>query len=636
MPSVDLPIAYFVPSTPYMGSMPVSRCSAAWIPSKRDLSAANFFCTTTFLPSSRQAIDMSRVKDSFIHLERHHLRLEDNVSQLRKALQHWQTWDAEYEALKEEVEAAPDGSDELRHIHSEFEGELLHGREIDDIFGLQARRTKDQVANVLQRRIDYVSKNVESLHKQLEAAENKYAAAAVVSQPDATDADCQPITEIIEELDDNVVSYRLNRPGDSVPQVKEALAKAGIKDLLDGDPEPEPQTSEAPSMQESKPSRLQPKSAGRSEQAPFEPTSAKGTASFSGDTKPQDASPAAPPPEPSRRARRVERIMKTAREQESISKEKPVIPEDEDPEDAAMRQEMLKYSMGEVGAVVAELHLEEDDSEDEDFDDGDDEDEDDEDRYGRSRGRAVTDDYRQRMLELERRLGIKSCFTDAAGDEDSEADNEGIGRIVVKRGAETPPSASKPPPSKLSIKDKQSDTNKKSVRFAQSLDIAPDDKPAATAVEESKEPLVDPLSDIVERSGPSKAAEPKAPRKASRFKRARDETTSSGDIPKSPLDAPPQLADREPREPPTGPDGVTLADRLVEREPMSNPALPGEFDDALDRSAVASEYQRLRKRFIQRQGGFLKEDESPVQPLDEAEGVPERVSRFKAARLSRQ
>jgi unconventional prefoldin RPB5 interactor 1 len=43
------------------------------------------------------------VKDSFIDLERHRVRLEENVAKLQKALQHWQTWDAEYEGLKEEI-----------------------------------------------------------------------------------------------------------------------------------------------------------------------------------------------------------------------------------------------------------------------------------------------------------------------------------------------------------------------------------------------------------------------------------------------------------------------------------------------------------------------------------------------------
>jgi unconventional prefoldin RPB5 interactor 1 len=43
------------------------------------------------------------VKDSFADLERHRLRLEKHVSELQKALKHWQTWEAEYEGLKEEI-----------------------------------------------------------------------------------------------------------------------------------------------------------------------------------------------------------------------------------------------------------------------------------------------------------------------------------------------------------------------------------------------------------------------------------------------------------------------------------------------------------------------------------------------------
>ncbi len=48
------------------------------------------------------------VKDSFIDLERHRLRLEENASKLRKSLQHWQTWEAEYEGMKEQIESLDD------------------------------------------------------------------------------------------------------------------------------------------------------------------------------------------------------------------------------------------------------------------------------------------------------------------------------------------------------------------------------------------------------------------------------------------------------------------------------------------------------------------------------------------------
>ena len=42
-------------------------------------------------------------KDSFLDLERHRLRLEESVTKLRQSLRHWQTWEAEYESLKEEI-----------------------------------------------------------------------------------------------------------------------------------------------------------------------------------------------------------------------------------------------------------------------------------------------------------------------------------------------------------------------------------------------------------------------------------------------------------------------------------------------------------------------------------------------------
>lgn len=50
------------------------------------------------------------VKDSLVDLERHRLRLEENLVKLRRSLQHWQTWEAEYEGLKEEILAAGDNA----------------------------------------------------------------------------------------------------------------------------------------------------------------------------------------------------------------------------------------------------------------------------------------------------------------------------------------------------------------------------------------------------------------------------------------------------------------------------------------------------------------------------------------------
>ena len=47
---------------------------------------------------------MAGVKDSFVDVERYRLQLEENVSKLRKSLHHWQTWEAEYEGLREEID----------------------------------------------------------------------------------------------------------------------------------------------------------------------------------------------------------------------------------------------------------------------------------------------------------------------------------------------------------------------------------------------------------------------------------------------------------------------------------------------------------------------------------------------------
>ncbi|KAG6061847.1 hypothetical protein E4U32_002783 [Claviceps aff. humidiphila group G2b] len=619
---------------------------------------------------------MSAATNSFIALEKHRMQLEENVEQLKKALQHWRTWDAEYEALKEEVEAIPDPCkpDDLCKVRAEFDGELLIAREIDGIFGWENSRSRDQIINVLQRRIDYVGKNVASLEKQLETAENKYAAAMVISQPDAVDEYGQPITEILEELDDhdNVVSYRLNQPGKSLAQVQQTLEKVGVHTLSsDTSTSPKPEESGPVATQQADDapakSSLTP-SPNRSTSAPTTtPTpSVKKSVSFSEDV--QDPQP--PPAKVSARAKRVDRIMKTAKEQEDINLQNAVIPEDEDEDDAELRRQMLQYSMGQVGAVVAEIDLEEDISDnddsgvecgDNDVDEGDDNDDDDddeydddddydddeeeeEDKFGRFTGRVITDKYRRRLLELEQRLGVKSRFTEQAErDEATQSRDEpgGIGRITVNQGTDSMSSSSRPAPTKSNLKESRDGDveEKKGVRFAEALDIAPETEAEAESapMREREAPLVEPLSDIVERTTPTATSSAKPARKQSRFRAARDvnPVTESGVIPKGPFDVPMHYVQQEQRTVPTGPEGSTIADKLVERDtPLSHSVIaPDEFDDTMAQREVADEYHRMRRKFIQRDGGFLKEDERVIQPLDEADGR-ETMSRFKAARLS--
>ncbi|GKT64854.1 P450 monooxygenase [Colletotrichum tofieldiae] len=608
---------------------------------------------------------MAAVRDSFLDLERHRLQLEDNIAKLQKALQHWQKWDAEYESLKEEIESVPQPAsrEDLARIRRDFEGEVVDKKEINDLFGRIDLKPAGQIVNLLSRRIDYVSKSIETLEKQLESAEQKHAAASVVSNPDVRDEDGLPITEIIEELDEegNVVASRLQRPGDSSAQLKEILEKAGVKDIPAGKPREHGKNEAIVEDVTDEPAAEAPESSAPATLASAEPSTAvkeaepeakadgtivvKKSVSFAEDTKPSTES------QVSRAAQRVEEIMEVAKSQEELSRQPPVIPEDESEQDAFLRREMLKYGMEEVGAVVAELKLEEgsgDDDEDWEYEYSDLDEDDEEDKFGRSKTSVLDEGYHQRMLELEKRLGVKSRFTEKveAEADESDDDQQGIGRIVVSHGdkgkAVEPPKPSPAPTSSIlrTSSPSEADDSKKSVRFSQSLDIAPDAEvpapvPAPVAPQPAPEPFVEPLSDIVERTGPAKQTEAKSSRKTSRFKKQKAAPTVVDDdfVPMGPRDVPSRFLDQDRPTAPTGPEGKTLADAVIEKE--TKPHDGDVYDDEFIDQDLADEYHRQRRNFIQKQGGFLQEDTSVVRPLDEADGG-QRISKFKAARLSKQ
>lgn len=571
------------------------------------------------------------VKDSFLDLERHRQLLEDNIAKLRKSLQQWQTWEVEYEGLKEEILAADPAPDcnQLIAIGSQYEGDFVTKKEIDDILGSTTPRSVAQVVNILDRRIDYVVQNVCTIQKQIDAAENRLVAATVISTPDVRNEEGLPLTDIIEELDEegNIISSHTTTPGSAKPQLLEVLQKAGVKDLSTQDLQT---TERAPSKEDVK-SR---------EDAPAR---AKKGVTFADDTK------AGPEHEKSQTAKRIEGIMKLARQSESPS-EPPVIPTNESAEDAALRREMLQYGMSEVGAVVAELDIEEGSEwSDEDYDDADATSSDDEDVFGRSTSSVVDDELRQRMIELEERLGARVMENIGKKASDYDIVQEGIGRVTIN-GQD-----------KLEGTAQTLAEDKKFVRFSEDLDVAPAAKIRRASTSSAPKPSIPaPVSDIVERNAPADAPQPKPAKKASRFKAARSSVLVADDprastaawgpssaVPLYPAKPPGpkpfstpiifSTADERTRVVPTGPKGKTLAATIVERDvPLdSEVAEPDEFDANLLNQEVATEYHRLRNRMIQRQGGFTQEEESEIVPLAEEEGGPKKMSRFKAARLSR-
>ncbi|KAI3319669.1 hypothetical protein HD806DRAFT_257772 [Xylariaceae sp. AK1471] len=590
---------------------------------------------------------MAQVRDPLHDLEKHLKHLEEQVEKLIIALDEWRQWKQEYETLRTDVQALSSTATRaaLTQTRQSFRGELVNEKELVEIFGRDDSKSREQIVSTVSNRLDYVSKNVSTLAKQLDIAENKLATARVVSNPDAIDEDGLPITEISEELDDddNVISYSLRRPGDNQPQLLEALEKAGIKDLPSGSREPPsditPDTSKpSPAVSSSsadskQQSQLSGETLGNATKGTQPPK--KKSVTFTEDTKTSSED------KPSNKGpidniQRLEELYRQARNQENIISD-PIIPADDSPEDAALREDMIRYNretmMYEMAPIVAELQLEEGSVNSDDWNDDDSEDDDDdEDQWGRSTSGVVDDEYKRQMLELKERLSTKTFGTKEPNDDELAS---GIGRISIRHeNASSVQNGSGLLTVNGSIlSDPTSkDEVKKVVRFASSLDVANPSTPTTQPEPpQLQHPEVDPLSDVVERrpSVANKAA-PASGRKPSRF---RKERTNEGLASQAPVIAPDKPTETT-RYAPSGPEGQTLASTILEHEPSNEVKEPDELDANLIHQQVTEEYYKMRNKMIGRKGGFLKEDTNPIQPLDEEEGGPKRVSRFRAARLA--
>ncbi|KAL4796765.1 Prefoldin subunit-domain-containing protein [Aspergillus venezuelensis] len=588
-------------------------------------------------------------------LERQRVELESNILQLQQSLYHWRTWEAEYEGLKEDIAELDDDAtttDFLR-INRNFGGMLVNDDEFRDIIGEKQglKRNKSQVVDRLSRRVDYVRDNVTSMEKRLRAVKTRLEAL------DADNGSSEPpfegpVQDIIEELDEDgeVISGRIERPGDQASDLLDILKKAGVENIPEL-PNPNPSAATASS------------SAGPTAETPTPENGVhkqNGSSNLGRKTLSQNdgvsSSPAAEPPA-------------------ETEKEIPIVDVDESPEDAQLRREMLRYGLDEVGAVVAELELA-DDASDVSFDDGydyDDEEDEEEDEYGRSTRTVLDEDYHQQMRELEAKLNARGMWN-VGKDSTSlptnmQEDLDQPSRVKIERepeanGEMNGESASKAKP-------------KKKVAFAEELDIAPAPQPPAPEIKEvaPRETEVPVLSDsIVERTQSvekdSTASAP-APKKTSRFKTARgmagtiadtNSTASSsgstqgsktserratqlGPTPSMPL-FPARPAEPKPfsqpitditeKSPaPAKNNDKILADKLVERDISEGSATapePDELDEELHRKEIASEFFQMRSRMAKQNGGSLDEKEPEMVPV-QPEEAPKRISKFRAARM---
>jgi len=674
---------------------------------------------------------MAIPEDPLAEVENKRALLEENVAKLRKTLQLWQKWSFEYEALKEEVDALPTSASakELKRVGHAFEGDVLNRKEINELLGLDKGtiRSAEQVSSLLSRRLDYVIRNVGTVQKQLDATELKLADIGSDEIPLVKQDDILPVTEILEELDEegNVVSSKLSRPGEETSGLVDVLKKAGIKD----DDLHESQEDGEGSAEAVKPSSLiAPTTAEHTATTPRTtstavqidepqkeevPTARTKSVTFAEDTKPESLIPAIPhkffPKSPSPLSSQVSqpatsqpqspktkvytnfapqnRVIELNDEDQEIGSTAPIIPIDESDEDAAMRREMLAYSMNEVGSIVAQLDLEEsyysneeDDEDDDDQEEGDDygtatDEEEEETEFGMSTKSAMDEEYRKEMLELEARLGARyfENLGPQASGQQTHGDDEAVdvqqlakhtARVAVKDDEDMPkrpsrpstqePSPIAPTPSAEAAVPKA----KKGVRFAEDLDVASiSSKPLATKPASTKTPSAPSATpgvrDIILERTPtlSTTAAPAAPEaptlKVSRFKAARAAAAAT-----KPTTAPgiSRL---------TTPTDSPILSRIVERAPAppsttTTPSEPDELDPEMLRKQVAEEYYKQRNRRIAKQGGFRQEvqdeqemyndadeyDNGDVRDLveegeEEEEEAPKKMSLFKKARLKK-
>jgi len=608
---------------------------------------------------------MATIKDSFLDLERHRLQLEQTVGQLETALNHWRKWDAEYEALREEIsplsssvttQEAPkknvssSSSLSLERAKRDFKSVLINDKEKDVIFGSgkAGAKTLEQVCNILDRRLDYVGKNINTLESQLTEARRKMELAAIVGDPGLENDDGPPFTEITEELDadGNVVNYQLLRPGEKHLQFKEALEKAGNIQPDSDRGQNEAVTSSSP-VESVPPTRpigveehftrstspydvVRPPHAALSSNLPQEDSfhrqdSDPGHFSNSWDVINGDGHVSGD-------------IKITPDDDESCGLSKDLRDASDDlDESSTYNPDQLSMDTKKIVAIFQDLKdddlsdyesMVDDDDEWEDCEGEDEDDSDQEDQYGRSTKRVVSREYEERVMAIKKRLGLdwqvsRSAEDYAVGDEeDSSGDDDmHVGRIAVNQKSSASSSfssASREPPKRGILKSSPAASptlglkKKKSVRFAEELDIAPSKKLArrqAAPKKKRKNPAPVREELIVREGSPVPDEASQKGKKATRFRQhlRQDNAEKRG--------APGASAKTH----------ATMADITVRDDPA--PSLDPEYE--ADMAAISEAYHDKRRRMIQQQAGFAGDDRSSIQAVEE-DGTPKRVSRFKS------
>lgn len=593
------------------------------------------------------------------------LELEANISKLRNVLKHWQTLELDYEGLKDEFQGLDEETSQQDCLQAaqDFEPHKVDARELTELIEPSKGKVRrpSQVVEVLSKRVEYVSKNITSLREQITRLEKERNALLQPTQSEHEDEAVLPVAEITEELDEdgNVISSTVQPQGDSASKVLDVLEKAEVTPR-DGQVNDNSAVAAVDQAESTEPKP------GMKEKVLVDDESDSDDESISSEIISEGASKA--------------------------GVQGPTNIEDTE-EEARLRQEMLQYGLGEVGSIVAELDMIDDqdknfnegdldledvsDFDDDEYDDSLDEDES-EDEDGRVRRPLHSEKYRKRMENLQKQLGFEIQNVGPTPDLPAEvqAQVEHLPPSEVEKYIESlPPTMrnqiNRPPAkeaarkaaiaraeaAKSSLKDttaadmagpRKGSTkgSKKKVAFAPELDIAPE--PAAPSTQPTTTETVIERASSTSASQTSSSAPPPQPPKTSRFKATRSSQPQTSLFP-PPMEFPNSTSQQTL---PTGPPNKTLSDTVIERpspapnSPSSIPAPPpddsaGDFDTDLQKRQIALENHRLRNKLIHERGGYVQGGElenwgdeyASPELEDPRTGEVRKVSRFKAARM---
>lgn len=579
-------------------------------------------------------------------VEKQRQALEANVAKLRKSLRHWQSLELDYEGLKEEFELLPQtaSTEDCLQTARDFNAVVVDEKDLHELLvdAKYGRRSPQQLANLLAKRVDYVSRNADAVRKQISSEEKKLNALLLIEDPDHREDAGLPLTEITEELDEegNIISSKAERPGEGVTDLADVLEKAGVEGLQKRDGKIELST---------------------------EPLGTPAVVATS--SGPTTIKPDIPAEEPSDSDSETDEEV----HRKDMSVRVPTPGENliavnirDTQEEAKLRRDMIEYGLDEVGAIVAELDIQENASDvsyDEDADaelvmDSDFEDDDDEgseDESGRTKNPVISEKYKQKMEELQKKLGLTDLKNLGPTPELPEHIQGALDRPPAAEAARKAALAreeaiSKDQPPSPTVRNGSS--SKKSVAFAEQLDIANEVTPK-TKPESPVKRNTNPVGEaVIERSRGAEDTPPPPPAAStktdpSRFKAARQPAVnSSGSKSIAQANQNSTQASASPAAT-RSEDRPLVAPTVLERATASAPIAPhlADIDDDMHRREIAMEYHKLRNRRIHEQGGFVRghpEEDDELDDMlsnsvleDPETGEVKRLSRFKAARLMR-